>query len=811
MGMAQSATAVDTVRLQSDISLLREQAASEVAGARQEAAMHNTLTASGMQGEVALLQEKLRQMEDRMGSLERHVGEQDDKQQAQEEKLHELELQLLRERGEYQESVRMLKASVVDLESQVVASFEKKYRDLNTEYNEKIEKERERVDRAVARVSEVENAVAQASLMEAVLKEVSEKLTTAGSEGNGAQMAQLLTEVARMGSTAAEVQALRDQLNEIAGSQDLGDFRGRGLVASNERIERQQASLKESIAQLERKVVHIDKAPTWETEHDNRGDGPGSPTQKSRLTFLDDAESVAESLKVEFDPMDVCTWRPWFRGKTPYEIEKQLKHIFLRGEAPRTAPVNDAFQALLRWLLAAEADPRYWADQQGTGRRMGLTLFYRVNGSSYKMTETEFLQACEENSYNFDPLLNVLRLSGKKDAYKTKGSSGPAKGSGGGTKLVDGPRELGEGESTTGSATDIGGDCKVGAAHKFRRGGKPAALVTTAGNVGKRSSNVLGRVGGGAPSPVGSEEPGQRSGGGRHVRADHMGAAHITAQRLSVVLPRSRTAAQPRRGAGFPGVEGAQVLYQGAVRHHTEVPAHEGDSGGRRVPGGMPEARGKGGGASGSTDHTSGHAGPGGRGPFVGRRHCDAVGMDDRVAVGGGEGSPRGEPAATTGRVGDFGLGSHSKNGKDQSIPRTSVCEVAGSHGPGAAKVEGSGRGERQADWAHDDTNRTASARARILSTLHQARSSSVSGTAGPRARTSPTLGGGSREARRPSGYTDDDGSLHGPKSHGTHEFSRATGFTRPFVFSEVRQSPWMEPERCVAFGGKKSDDKHYR
>ncbi|KPA73343.1 hypothetical protein ABB37_00079 [Leptomonas pyrrhocoris] len=124
--------------------------------------------------------------------------------------------------------------------------------------------------------------------------------------------------------------------------------------------------------------------------------------------------------------MDVCTWRPWFRGKTPYEIEKQLKHIFLRGEAPRTAPVNDAFQAVLRWLLAAEADPRYWADHQGTGRRMGLTLFYRVNGSSYKMTETEFLQACEENSYNFDPLLKVLRLSGKKDAYKTTGSSAPA-------------------------------------------------------------------------------------------------------------------------------------------------------------------------------------------------------------------------------------------------------------------------------------------------------------------------------------------------------------------------------------------------
>ncbi|KPA74024.1 hypothetical protein ABB37_00078 [Leptomonas pyrrhocoris] len=205
MGMAQSATAVDTVRLQSDISLLREQAASEVAGARHEAAMHNQLIASGMQGEVALLQEKLRQMEDRMRSLERYVGKQDDKRQAQEEKRHELELQLLRERGEYQESVRMLKASVVDLESQVVASFEKKYRDLSMECNQKIEKERERVDRAVARVSEVENAVAQASLMEAVLKEVSEKLTTAGSEGNGAQMAQLLTEVARMGSTAAEV------------------------------------------------------------------------------------------------------------------------------------------------------------------------------------------------------------------------------------------------------------------------------------------------------------------------------------------------------------------------------------------------------------------------------------------------------------------------------------------------------------------------------------------------------------------------------------------------------------------------------
>lgn len=492
-----------------------------------------------------------------------------------------LEHMVLELRGKYEGNVEGLK-TLVDALKQPLATT------VRTRIRQEVEREcagfaqvRESVGRAMGRLDVIEATNAHSRSTEEVPCDLSVK---AAAGGGGDVTARLIDETTWLSVGLAQAQEIRAQLASMVQQQSGMRFKLKTYTDSTLRNLEDIRSFPDAISKPQTQTALLaQRGHSWQGHRDPGLGEHVLPAQKWRIRFLGDEEAVGNSCRQGFDPTDVGTWRPRFEGKTYWEIEKQLQRLFLRGKAARAPPpVVGAFQALARWVECAVADPSQWADTIGMGRRMSLTLHYRVNGAGYRMTETDFLQASDENAYSSDPLQKPLDKARKMDDRKSKPatlrsgaikcyncgelghksiicpqptrSRGPSgKGQAAGSRASSGGRKKrsrGAVVVTSGLADVCGGAGNRPPAHHLHGCGKPSADDAADGNASDRRAIVLGRAGAGTPTILSPKKTGERGRGG-HVRADNLGATSLAVAKLQGVLPRGEVAAQPRWDAGI--------------------------------------------------------------------------------------------------------------------------------------------------------------------------------------------------------------------------------------------------------------------
>ncbi|KPA81209.1 hypothetical protein ABB37_03632 [Leptomonas pyrrhocoris] len=199
---ANAASALNAARIHSDISSLRQQAAYEVAGLRQEAAMNTQMSTAGLQKDLVVMSERMRSLEQQAETSKRDMVE---LRRAYAEKAKELDRQVFAERGTLVSTQEGLKAPVDHLESTMALTTQTQMRQEVQRECAGYEQQREKLGRTLARVDALEAANTQAKNLEGVLRDLSTEVTAGGAEGGGETTARLMEEITRLGVGLAQI------------------------------------------------------------------------------------------------------------------------------------------------------------------------------------------------------------------------------------------------------------------------------------------------------------------------------------------------------------------------------------------------------------------------------------------------------------------------------------------------------------------------------------------------------------------------------------------------------------------------------